>query len=59
METPRVNIGVRYPTVCLITEIDQDISFSFHDADNSKQKKKTNLNLVVIVYALKSLIQIK
>ena len=37
-EYGRVNTGVRYLTVCLITEIYQDRSFSFHDAhaDNSK-----------------------
>jgi hypothetical protein len=31
-----VNTGVLYLTVCLITEIYQDRSFSFHDADSSK-----------------------
>jgi hypothetical protein len=42
-----VNISVRYLTVCLITEIYQDVSFSFHDSfmynHSSKYRKKTNL----------------
>jgi hypothetical protein len=35
-ENDCVNTGIRYPTVCLITEIYQDMLFSFHDADSSK-----------------------
>jgi hypothetical protein len=34
-----VYTSVRYLTVCLITEIYQDVSFSFHDADISKIKE--------------------
>jgi hypothetical protein len=30
---------------CLITEMYQDRSFSFHDADSSKYRNKTNLIL--------------
>jgi hypothetical protein len=53
METPRkrlLNAGVRYPTVCLITEI-------YHTVVN-KERNKFNFK-EVIVCALKSLIQIK
>ena len=44
-ENDWVNTGVVYFTVCLITEIYQDMSFSFHDADSSKYRNKTNLIL--------------
>ena len=44
-ENDWVNTGIVYFTVCLITEIYQDMSFSFHDADSSKYRNKTNLIL--------------
>ena len=31
-----INTGVRYPTICLISEIYKSRSFSFHNADSSK-----------------------
>jgi hypothetical protein len=57
-----MNTGVRYHTVCLISEIIQKgRSFSFDDADSQPQIKKENkFNIKeVIVCALKSVIQIK
>jgi hypothetical protein len=43
------------PTVCLISEIYQDGSFFFQDADSSKQRKKSNFNLIDICLLQKML----
>jgi hypothetical protein len=54
METPRKRQG--YSIICLISEIYEGRSFSFHDADSSKENK---FNFKEAIVSALSLIQIK